>query len=373
MSTPARRRTLLAASGGLALLLAAGAVIAVAHPFGDSGEPSDGAAGSTSLATVQRGRLAARVDQSGTLGFAGRRDGSPYSVVNQAIGTYSALPAAGEVVGCGHALYRVANEPVVLLCGKTPIYRSLSAGMSGPDVRELNANLVRLGYATRAELDPASDDFGWATTAALRELQDDLDVDQTGTLDPGEVVFLPGPLRITKVTATLGSAAGPGAVVAQASSTRRQVVVDLDPSQQSDVEVGDRAQITLPGNRTTPGVVTRIGVVAKSGGGDAQGSGSETTLPVYVALRRPKDAHGLDQAPVRVRITTDGVKDALIVPVTALVARAGGGYAVETVARDGATHRLVGVTLGLFDDADGLVQVTGSGLAAGQRVVVPAS
>jgi hypothetical protein len=33
----------------------------------------------------------------------------------------------------------------------------------------------------------------------------------------------------------------------------------------------------------------------------------------------------------------------------------------------------VPVDLGLFDDADGLVQVLGSGLKAGQRVVVPAS
>jgi hypothetical protein len=38
----------------------------------------------------------------------------------------------------------------------------------------------------------------------------------------------------------------------------------------------------------------------------------------------------------------------------------------------GRIHRLVPVSLGLFDDADGMVQVTGSGLAAGQRVVVPA-
>ena len=47
-----------------------------------------------------------------------------------------------------------------------------------------------------------------------------------------------------------------------------------------------------------------------------------------------------------------------------------GGYAVE-VAGAGGVHHLVGVQLGLFDDADGLVQVTGSGLAAGTRVVVP--
>jgi len=59
-------------------------------------------------------------------------------------------------------------------------------------------------------------------------------------------------------------------------------------------------------------------------------------------------------------------------PVTALLARSGGGYAVEVVDKGGA-HHLVAVSLGLFDDADGLVQVTGSGLAAGQEVVVPAA
>jgi multidrug efflux pump subunit AcrA (membrane-fusion protein) len=77
-----------------------------------------------------------------------------------------------------------------------------------------------------------------------------------------------------------------------------------------------------------------------------------------------------DQAPVQVTVTTTSVPGALVVPVTALLARSGGGYAVEVVDLGG-THHLVSVSLGLFDDADGLVQVTSSGLAPGQRVVVP--
>jgi hypothetical protein len=81
-----------------------------------------------------------------------------------------------------------------------------------------------------------------------------------------------------------------------------------------------------------------------------------------------------DQAPVQVGITTDSVPDALVVPVTALLAQSSGGYAVEVVgAGAGAGNHLVAVSLGLFDDADGLVQVTGSGLAAGQEVVVPST
>jgi hypothetical protein len=73
---------------------------------------------------------------------------------------------------------------------------------------------------------------------------------------------------------------------------------------------------------------------------------------------------------VQVTITTASVPNALVVPVTALLARPGGGYAVEVV-DPGGTHNLVAGSLGLFDDADGLVQVTDSGLAAGQEVVVP--
>jgi hypothetical protein len=75
---------------------------------------------------------------------------------------------------------------------------------------------------------------------------------------------------------------------------------------------------------------------------------------------------------VQVGITTTSVPNALVVPVTALLAQSGGGYAVEVVGA-GARNHLVPVSLGLFDDAEGVVQVTASGLVAGQEVVVPAT
>jgi len=54
----------------------------------------------------------------------------------------------------------------------------------------------------------------------------------------------------------------------------------------------------------------------------------------------------------------------------ALLALGSGGYAIEAIDSNGA-HRLVAVELGIFDDADGLVQVSAAGVAAGQRIVVP--
>jgi hypothetical protein len=305
------------------------------------------------------------------LGYAGS-----YSIVNQAQGTITALPAIGQIVSQGQVLYQVNGSPVVLLYGSTPAYRTLSEGASasdvtGPDVQELNADLVALGYVSSADLNPASNEFGYWTKVGVEALEAALGVTQNGTLTLGQAVFLPTSARITGVTGTAapGAPAQPGSAILSASSTARLVTIDLDADQQSDVAVGDKVTITLPDNQTTPGVVTSVGTVATSSSDSGSGSGS----PTITVLVTPTDAAAtgsLDQAPVEVSITTGSVASALVVPVDALLALASGGYAVEVVSSSGA-HHLVAVGLGLFDDADGLVQVTGPGLAAGQRVVIP--
>jgi peptidoglycan hydrolase-like protein with peptidoglycan-binding domain len=264
-------------------------------------------------------------------------------------------------VSRGQVLYRVSNDPVILLYGTTPVYRSLYEGDTGPDVRELNANLVALGYATSSELDPNSGYFSAETAYALEQLQYKFGEDETGYLTESQVVFLLGQVRITSVNATLGTSAGPGSPIAQATSTSREVVVALDASEQSEVKVGNQVQITLPDGQSTPGVVSSVGTVASGG--------SNPTLPVYITLKHPQAAGTLDQAPVTVEITAAVVKHALIVPIDAQLALSGGGYAVETVNADG-VHQLVAVSLGTFDDAAGTVQVTGD-LQAGERIVVP--
>jgi hypothetical protein len=225
---------------------------------------------------------------------------------------------------------------------------------------------VALGYASGTGLDPSSDEFTWATQAAIKNLQQHLGVPQTGELDLGQVVFLPGAARVTNLTATLGGPAG-GRVL-QATSTSRQVNVALNAALQSEVKAGDRATVTLPDGHTTPGIVTSVGAVATS----SSGANSTPTIPVAISLTDRTAGTGLDQAAVQVTVTTATVEDALVVPVSALLSLAGGGFAVE-VAGSGGKHPLVPVTTGLFDDSDGLVQVTGTGLSAGQRVVVPAS
>jgi multidrug efflux pump subunit AcrA (membrane-fusion protein) len=125
--------------------------------------------------------------------------------------------------------------------------------------------------------------------------------------------------------------------------------------------------ITLPNNQIVPGVVSYVGTVATT-----STSGGSPTIPVVVTPSSTNAIRGLDEAPVEVSITTASVNNVLVVPMDALLARPGGGYVVEEVSANNAEH-LVPVTLGLFDDASGVVQVSGRGLAAGQRVVVPSS
>jgi hypothetical protein len=321
-------------------------------------------------ATVERGRLSDMVSQYGTLTYRARSDGSPYSVINRARGIYTKLPNGGDRVGCGDVLYRVNDYPVLLLCGSTPAYRSLSEGASGPDVTELNANLVDLGYATRARLDPSSNSFSSETASALEKLQSKLGEDRTGSLDLGQAVFLPESVRIAEVTGELGGSAQPGSKVLSATSDTLEVQLALDPSQQGAVKTGDRAQITLPGNRSVTGKVDRLGRVARVPARQDTGAG-DATIPAYISLDDPKEARRLDKAPVQVNITTQGVESALSVPVTAIVGKSGGGFAVEVV-RDGGRRELVAVKLGLFDTAGGRVQVEGD-LRRGDRVVVPSS
>jgi multidrug efflux pump subunit AcrA (membrane-fusion protein) len=78
----------------------------------------------------------------------------------------------------------------------------------------------------------------------------------------------------------------------------------------------------------------------------------------------------LDQAAVQVAITVNLDRNVLAAPIVALRATSDGGYDVVVVG-DG-TSRPVPVTVGLFDDVAGLAEISGSGLAAGQRVEVPA-
>jgi hypothetical protein len=385
---------------GVVIVVAAAAVGAAlaTGAFRGSGHHAAGASSGyqTSTAPVTRQSLTSQTEENATLGDAGTwsvavpasSSASSASSSSAGSGTFTWLPQIGQVIRQGHPIYGMSGSPVVLLYGAVPSYRDLSEGMTGPDVTELNRDLLHLGYATRAALGPRAgwDYFSAETAYAVEQLQAKLGLTVTGTLPLGQAAFLPGPVLVTGLgtTTSLGGQATVGAVVLTATSVTPVVTVELDPSLQNQVKDGDQVSITLPDGSTTPGVVTQVGRVAttpnSSGSADSgsagqpgsssnnSSSGSAATITVLVSLTHPKAAGKLNQAPVTVTITTGSVSNALSVPVDALLAQPGGKYAVEVTGPGG--HHLVTVTPGMFDDAAGKVQVSGN-LTAGQHVVVP--
>jgi hypothetical protein len=352
------------------VVVAAGAVAAWrAGVFSPAASAGPGQQGTPAPATapVTRQDLLAATPATATLGYAGS-----YPVTGRGGGTLTWLPSAGTVLGQGQALYKTDNgSPVVLLYGSVPDWRALSAGVTGADVSQLNHDLVRLGYADRADIVALGwDYYSWETAAAVQLLEEHLGVaSPSGNLSLGSVVFEPEALRVSQVTGSLGGpAAGP---VLAATSDLQVVTIPLDVSDQSEVKAGDTVTVTLPDGTTTPGVVSSVGTVATTTT-SGQAQSSATTIPVQVKLTDPKAAGTLDQAPVTVNITTESSPGpVLAVPVTALVAQSSGGYAVEVI-EPGNTRRWVSVRPGIFDDDNGLVQVSGN-LTPGQRVVVSAS
>jgi hypothetical protein len=353
-------------AAGLVVVVATGAVSAwragVFSPSDSSRSGRQGPAPAT--AAVQRQDVSATTPVSATLGYAGS-----FMVKGRGGRTLTWLPHGGQVIRQGHVLYKTDNgSPVVLLYGSVPAWRALGEGVTGADVTQLNHDLVALGDASSSEISALGwDYFSWETKAGVEELQSDLGISfPSGLLSLGSVVFKPEALRVSRVIASLGDpASGP---VLGATSARHVATIRLDASEQSEVKASDRVTVTLPDGKATPGMISSVGRVATTSG---SGPDATTTIPVQVKLTHPKAAGSLDQAPVQVNITTNSVHHALAVPVGALQARSPGGYVLEVIGA-GNARRYVPVRPGVFDDAKGLVQVTGA-LTPGQRVVVPAT
>jgi peptidoglycan hydrolase-like protein with peptidoglycan-binding domain len=367
---------------GVALAAAAG--FAARGAWSGGTPPPVTSAVTAATAPVIRTDLSARQLVAGTLGYQGF-----FTVASESAGgIITWLPAQGDVVRRGHPLFAVDGQPVTLLYGSVPAWRPFAPGMTaGLDVQQLQRNLAALGF----DPGPADGVFGWATEVAVQRWQQASGETVTGTIPLGAAAFLPGPLRVTATPGQLGTPVAAGASVVSGTSLTGGVQVLL-PVGGPSVRPGDQVTITMPdGTTTVPGTVTAVGSVATAPGasGGQSGSGGESgsagqgsggqgsgansgssgsqaaTIPVTITIRAAIPA-GLDQAPVQVAITQQRADGVLAVPVTALLAEPGGGYAVQAAGSHG---RLIPVTTGLFDASTDLVAVTGAGLTAGLTVM----
>jgi hypothetical protein len=372
----------LAITSGLALI--SGSAVWAADSF-TTRQPVAGASATTATATttVSRADLVSQVVLDATLGYAGTYT-IGYPVGNRSTGNahrsssggtmrpdVTALARVGQVITEGQTLFAVNGTPTVLLYGSTPPWRTLTEGTTGPDVAELNADLVALGDATAAQLDSASDTYSAVTATAVKKLQANLNTTQTGTLALGQAVFEPTPIRVTSVSADLGGPAPAGGPILAATSTTRLVTATIDASQRSELHPGDAVTITLADGTTTTGNVTSIGADATepSDDGPPGSAPPPPTVAVTVTPTDPSATGTVDQTPVIVAVTIAAVRDALAVPAAALVTTSAGRSAINILEGAGRVHALP-VTLGIFDDANGLVQISGPSIRAGETIAL---
>jgi peptidoglycan hydrolase-like protein with peptidoglycan-binding domain len=460
-SSRRRRRRWLTAGALVVVVAAVLAVVRLGSGSGDHHGSETGVPAGDTTASVTRRTLSESSTVSGTLGY-----GTTLELYDREGGTFTWLPSVGALIGRGGTLWRIDDLPVVLMYGSVPAYRTLEQGVSdGPDVTELNENLIDLGFDPHGAI---TDDeaFGEATAAAVKRWQKADGLPETGQVELGRVVFAPGARRVTDVKVTLGqdppaatapnettptmpavttpaanepsagkspakeprsksrgkgngspgkgkgkpakgkpakgapakgepakdspakqepskgdpgkessggdSGANAGEVVLSTTSTQQIVQLKVKPEQQQLAKLGETVAVQLPGGSGAPGRVSEVGTVASeaTSSGDepkgASGESSESTIPVTITLDH--DVAHLDEAPVSVELVKSVRRNVLTIPATALIATAGGGYAVEALVSASNDRRVtVPVTPGMF--AGGYVQVEGASVREGMTVI----
>jgi hypothetical protein len=368
----------------VAIAVAAAAGLAATGTFsGDDGSAAQAAPdGPIATTNIRRMTLTSTETVDGTLGH-----GKPTAVTygsaapasgqaGQSGGDQAAadgefvtwVPGEGDTLKRGDAVYRVNERKVPLLYGSIPFYRTLEPGSEGNDVRMLERNLADLGY----DGFDVNDEYTSGTARAVEEWQDDLNAEETGTVRPGDAVVASGARRVTELKTSPGAVAG-GEVLTW-TGTERIVSMELDPQYEDLVNEGSKVTVRLPDGSTVMGQVTDIGSPGNDSAGSGTGSGGESkgadeaTLPVQLKIEDQKKLGRYQAASVDVILEADSRRDVLAVPVNALMARPGGGYALEAPTTGGGS-KMVPVELGMF--ANGLVEVKGSGIKEGMIVGVP--
>jgi len=275
---------------------------------------------------------------------------------------------------------------VVLFYGPLHMWRTLSEGVTpGSDVTQLETNLLALGFDGDGAM-VVDDTFDEATTAAVTAWQESLGLEQTGVVDLGAIMYVDGPSQVTSAAVAVGDGVNQsipvaeltpiervvdtvttgdgGASVTETEQTTQRVTAQIDVSDRGILDVGMPVTVVLPDDSEIDATVESIGDVATTQTGQG---GSTSVIDVVFTPSTSVDAVWTG-ASVDIDVVTSLTKDALTVPVTALLATLEGDYAVQVVNDDGSTT-LVKIATGQFNN--GYVQITGEGLADGMKVVVP--
>ena len=356
--------------------------------------------------------------------------GDPVEVAAPANGTVTAAVDVGTILRRGDTVVEIDEEPVAVFYGPVPAWRDLREGDEGPDVAQLETNLVALGYDPASEV-TIDEEFTSRTKGMVEAWQEAMGLEVTGIFTTDSVVIVEGPVEVTSAP-RLGDPAKAGSPLATVSArATTTTIVSTGPglitevaALGSEVEAGSvlyaidgeavaadegGAQVLavyMESDTTTTapppileistptlsvvGPVHLVDEVALSVGqtvaitlpdesvvsGDvvevgtvaqAAGQGQQPTIDVVVEISELVD-DDLPASEVTVTVAGESVLGAMVVPTRALLTLAEGGFAVEKIQGDGSTV-LIGVETGMFDD--GVVEVTAGQLKVGDELVVP--
>jgi hypothetical protein len=292
-------------------------------------------------------------------------------------GTVDSFAASGTAVSTGTVLFWESYVPVVAIEGDaaaTPaLNRDLTLGVSdGADVKLLEQMLEAGGFDPSKAM-TVDDHFDGATAYAIALWHKSLGLtpaDGDVTVDKGSFVVVPSGLFVGTPLVANGTALPSDSVVMTLTTAAREVTTTA-PIGDSTFAVGATIDVEFPDGTVQPGTVVEVGNVATNTS-NVPGSTPSVAITIHVD-DIPATVDSFVQIPVTLRVVSQSEPKAFVVPVSALVALAEGGFALEAVDGknpDGTnTTHLVGVTPGLF--TDGFVSVTGKGVVADMEIVVP--
>ena len=356
--------------------------------------------------------------------------GDPVDVAAPAIGTVTAAVDVGTILRRGDTVVEIDEEPVAVFYGSIPAWRDLRVGDEGPDVAQLETNLVSLGY------DPASvvtidEEFTSGTKGMVEAWQEAMGLEVTGIFTIDSIVIVEGPVEVTsaprvgdpakagsplatvsaRATTTTIVSTGPGLITevaalgseveagsvlyaidgeaVMADEGGAQVLAVYVESDTTTTEPRPILEISTPtlsvvvpvnladqdewsvGQTvaiTLPDESVVSGAVVDVGTvAQAAGQGQQPTIDVVIEISELV-GDDLPASEVTVTVAGESALGAMVVPTRALLTLAEGGFGVEKILGDGSTV-LVGVETGMFDD--GVVEVTTSQLLVGDELVVP--
>ena len=344
---------------------------------------------------VERTNLSTSRSLTGTLGY-----GTPRAIRGGREGVVTWLPPTGKTINRGEPLYRLDDTPVPLFIGAPPLYRTLdTTNMTGRDIAMVAKNLKALGYAigdqpraghkvkqtatvtsapdsptttTPAPLGNATPETTtvWTTvrkgegvlttalTSAIKKWQRDQGMVDDGTIEVGDLVVLPGTVRIGGVTVQAGDATDSDLMTV--TQTAKAITVQATLAQADGLKAGDKVSLRMPDGTESTGEISDISTVPQIP--DNGAPDTPQTVAVTVTMTDPAAADGLDGGTVEVRIEGETREAVLAVPVTALLALREGGYAIQL--EDG---RRIAIETGLF--SGGMVEISGDSVTEGLKVV----